>query len=36
MHRKVLQKNSLNPEHVKRFCNDENNDFPFAIREWFN
>ena len=36
MHRKVLLKNSQNLEYVKRFCNDENNPFHFAIREWIN
>ena len=36
MHRKVLQKNSQNPEYVKRFCADENIDFHFAFREWTN
>ena len=36
MHRKILQKISQNPEKMKRFCNDKNNDFHFAIREWIN
>ena len=36
MHRKVLLKISHNPEYVKRFCDDENNDFHFAIRESTN
>ena len=36
MHRRVLQKISQNPEYVKRFCNDESNDFHFVIRECSN
>ena len=36
MLRKLLQKISQNSEYVKRICNDENNDFHFAIREWIN
>ena len=35
MHRHVFRILTQNPDYVKSHCNDRNNPFHFACREWY-